>query len=421
MKILNLVKSQIYENFGMALATLRAHKLRSFLTVIGIVIGVITVMLISSIISGIDVGVTREIESLGTRSIYISRYSRATSVEERRAQLNRKPLTVQDAEAIAALPSVDVCVPMFDVTYDSQGKKVTVTGPNGKTSSEVRLNGTYPAYERVGTETLTEGRWFIDAESETGQNLAVIGQSVADSFFKFGSPVGQTIDIGGTEFRVIGMLQKREQFVGGGGHGPDRSNAIYMPYSAARRIKSDTKDIRLVATAADETRTAKEDISELLRVRRNDPFDKPDTFGMMTADSMIESFRSVTAGVALIMVLISSVGLLIGGIGVMNIMLVSVAERTREIGVRKAVGAKNRDILLQFLVEAMTLTGFGGLIGLFVGWLATFIVKLLLPSYVPLWAPVAGFFVSVGIGLVFGILPAWKAARLDPIEALRFE
>ncbi|MFL6229688.1 MAG: ABC transporter permease, partial [Pyrinomonadaceae bacterium] len=162
-------------------------------------------------------------------------------------------------------------------------------------------------------------------------------------------------------------------------------------------------------------------IEDLLRRRRHVPLEKPNDFALSTADSIVESFRSIMSGVALAMIAISSVGLMVGGIGVMNIMLVSVTERTKEIGTRKAIGARRSDILWQFLIEAMTLTGFGGLMGLLIGWALTLLIRLLLPSYVPLWAPVLGFFASVGIGLVFGLWPAWKAARLDPIEALRYE
>ena len=156
-------------------------------------------------------------------------------------------------------------------------------------------------------------------------------------------------------------------------------------------------------------------------IRDRVAYGEENNFSMETADSIIETFRSITQYVALAMVVISSIGLLIGGIGVMNIMLVSVTERTREIGIRKAVGAKQSDILLQFLIEAATLTGFGGIIGLLIGWGLTFLIALVFPSYVPLWAPLAGFFASVGIGIIFGLFPAWKAARLDPIESLRYE
>lgn len=167
--------------------------------------------------------------------------------------------------------------------------------------------------------------------------------------------------------------------------------------------------------------TALDEITDLLRIRRQVPFGKPNNFGVSTADSIIESFRAITLGVALAMIAISSVGLMVGGIGVMNIMLVSVTERTREIGVRKAIGGRRRDILWQFLIEAMTLTAVGGIVGLLLGWATTLIIRLIVPSYVPIWAPIAGFVSSVGIGLIFGLWPAWKAARLDPIVALRYE
>jgi putative ABC transport system permease protein len=195
-----------------------------------------------------------------------------------------------------------------------------------------------------------------------------------------------------------------------------------MPFGTARKLKPNADDIFILATArAGRMDQAKDQITDLLRVRRQVPFDKPNNFGLSTADSIIGQFRSITQGVAIAMIVISSVGLMIGGIGVMNIMLVSVTERTREIGIRKAIGAKRSDILTQFLIEAMTLTGIGGIIGLFIGWLLTLLIGLVFPSYVPLWAPVVGFVVSVGIGLIFGIFPAWKAARLDPIESLRYE
>ncbi len=168
-------------------------------------------------------------------------------------------------------------------------------------------------------------------------------------------------------------------------------------------------------------RTAMDQVTDSLRIRRQVPFGSPNNFGISTADSIIETFRSITFAIAIAMVAISSVGLLVGGIGVMNIMLVSVTERTREIGIRKAIGGRRRDIMWQFLIEAMTLTGMGGLIGLLMGWATTLLIKMVVPSYVPLWAPVVGFISSVGIGLLFGLWPAWKAARLDPIEALRYE
>jgi putative ABC transport system permease protein len=244
---------------------------------------------------------------------------------------------------------------------------------------------------------------------------------VADNFFPYGSPLEQTLDIGGNEFRVVGVLEKREQF-GGGEGSDDINNGIYIPFNVARKLKPNADDLFILAIArAGFMEEAKDQIADLLRVRRQVPFDKPNNFGMETAESIIGTFRSILAGVAIAMIAISSVGLMVGGIGVMNIMLVSVTERTKEIGVRKAIGARRKDILWQFLIEAMTLTGVGGLIGLGLGWATTLLIRLIIPSYVPLWAPVGGLVASVGIGLIFGLWPAWKAARLDPIEALRYE
>jgi putative ABC transport system permease protein len=236
-----------------------------------------------------------------------------------------------------------------------------------------------------------------------------------------GSAVGQTLSIGGNEFRVVGVLEKREQFLLGGG-GDDQNAVIYMPFNVARKLKPTADDVYILAVArVGMMEEAQDQITDMLRVRRQVPFGKPNNFGLQTAELFLSNFRSILSGVAIAMVVISSVGLMVGGIGVMNIMLVSVTERTREIGVRKAIGARRSDILWQFLIEAATLTGFGGLVGLTIGWLLTFLLRLVLPSYVPLWAPIGGFIASVGIGLIFGIWPAWKAARLDPIESLRYE
>jgi putative ABC transport system permease protein len=417
---MKLVRSDIYENFKMAIDTLRGNKLRSFLTVFGVVIGVITVMLIASIISGIDLSVRKEVESFGTRSIFIAKFQPGIHIGRlSREERMRKELTYDDAMALRALPAVEISVPFLDITNNFFGQKLMVTG-NGKTSASVQLQGTLPDYERTGTEVVIDGRYFTDVENDTNQQVVVIGSKVAEDFFPWTSPVDHTLDIGGNEFKVVGVLQKRETFLGG--DGDQQNNVIYMPFNVARKLKPNADDVFIMAIAKNgQMQEAKDQITDLLRIRRRVPFGAPDSFGMATADSIIEQFRAITGGIAIAMVVISSVGLMVGGIGVMNIMLVSVTERTREIGVRKAIGARRRDILWQFLIEAMTLTGAGGLIGLAVGWLLTLLVKLVVPSYVPLWAPLGGFIASVTIGLVFGLWPAWKAARLDPIESLRYE
>ena len=418
---MKILRSDIYENLRMALSTLLANKLRSFLTVFGVVIGVITVMLIASIISGIDVSVKKEVESFGTRSIFISKFNPGIHVGRlSREERMRKELTYDDAIALQSLPTVEISVPFLDITNNFFGQKLLVSG-GGKTTAGVALQGTLPEFERAGTQVISEGRFFTQSENDSKQDVCVIGSKVADDFFKFGSPVGQTIKIGADDFRVVGVLQKREQFLISGGS-DDQNNVIYLPYEVARKLKPNADDVYIMAVArAGMMDEAKDQVRDMLRVRRQVPFAAPDNFGMETAESILDNFRSITAGLAIAMVVISSVGLMVGGIGVMNIMLVSVTERTREIGVRKAIGAKRSDIMWQFLIEAATLTGIGGIVGLSIGWLLTLLLSLLRPSYVPLWAPVGGWVASVGIGLIFGLWPAWKAARLDPIESLRYE
>ncbi|HEX8686850.1 MAG TPA: ABC transporter permease, partial [Pyrinomonadaceae bacterium] len=373
---MRILRSDILENLWMALQTLRANKLRSFLTVIGVMIGVITVMLIASIISGIDEQVKKEIESFGTRSIFIMKFEPGIQVGRRsREERMRKELTYDDAVAVAQLPAVELAVPFLDITNNFFGRKLKVSTP-GKTSEAVRLEGTLPDFMRAGTDVVSEGRFFTQYENDTNQRVCVVRSRVAEDFFPGLSAVGQTIDIGGQDFKVIGVNQQREQLFGGSGS-DDINNGIYVPFNVARKLKPNEDDITILAVARPgQMDVAKDQITDLLRVRRQVPFGKPNSFGMATADSIIDQFRAITGGVGIAMVAISSVGLMVGGIGVMNIMLVSVTERTREIGVRKAIGARRRDILWQFLIEAATLTGFGGLVGLTIGWLLTLLVRL---------------------------------------------
>ncbi len=420
---MKIIGNSLIENFKMAMSTLRGNKLRSFLTIIGVIIGVITVMLISSIISGINVGVEKQIESFGTNSIFLNKYDSGIQIGRPSREIRmRKPLTQEDAEALKQLPTIETAVPLLDVSSNRWGAKILVTGKNGKTSSSVQLKGSTSDIEKTTIEILMQGRWFTQQEDDTKSDVAVIGQAVVDSYFPYVNPLGERIEISGREFRVIGVIEKKEQLFGGGGGGNDQSNIIYMPMGAALRIKPYSEDLRILAVAKEgKLAEARDQVQDLMRVRRQVPFGEKNNFSIETAASIIETFQSITAGVFLAMVVISSIGLMIGGIGVMNIMLVSVTERTREIGIRKAIGAKQSDILMQFLIEAATLTGFGGLIGLAIGWSLSFLISLVFPSYVPWWAPILGFFASVGIGIVFGLFPAWKAARLDPIESLRYE
>ncbi len=419
---MNFFRNDILENLKMAMDTLRMNKMRSFLTVLGVVIGVWTVMAIASIISGIDYAVTKQIESIGTNSIFVTKTERGVRFgPPTREERMRKPLTYEDAVSLGELPSVSVSTPILNITNDFFGRKLVVKS-SGKESAAVVLQGVTPDYEQTGIWLMSAGRFFTKSENDSREEVCVIGSSVAEQFFPMLNPLDKMLTIGGREFRVIGVLEKREQLFGGGEGSNDQNNIIFMPFSLAQKLKPRADDVYITVVAKPGMLTqALDEVTGQLRIRRQVLFDQPNNFGLATADGIISTFRSITFGVALAMVVISSVGLMVGGIGVMNIMLVSVTERTREIGIRKAIGGRRRDILWQFLIEAMTLTGMGGLIGLGIGWLTTLLIRMVVPSYVPLWAPIAGFVSSVGIGLVFGLWPAWKAARLDPIVALRYE
>lgn len=415
---LELSSSIFYENLKMAITTLHNHKLRSFLTMTGVVIGIINIMLISSVISGIDLAVKKEVESFGTRTINIYKFDLGFTDQSGREQRTRKPLTLEDSEALARLDSVETSVPFLNIS--AQVGKKRLSDQSGKILNPTTVYGTSPEVEKSNVDVLIEGRWFTKNENETKADVCVIGDQVKENYFSFRNPLGETLDIGGRKFRVIGVLQKRRQFLNA--DADQASNIIYIPIESTKRLKPQVDNLYIQVIAKEgQLIKALDDVRDLLRLRRNTSLSAPDNFSLSTADSLIEKFHEITVGIAAAMVGISSIGLFVGGIGVMNIMLVSVSERTHEIGLRKAIGAKRSDILIQFLVEASTLTGLGGITGLLIGWLLTFLVNLFMPSYVPLWAPVIGFATSVSIGIVFGLLPAWRAANLDPIEALRYE
>ena len=284
------------------------------------------------------------------------------------------------------------------------------------------VQGTLPAYFRMGNTEVTEGRFFTDGENLTRADVCVIGRDVANTLFPQVNALEKEIMINGRTYRVIGVLKKREMFISPADDPGNENKAVYLPYNTVRKIWPNIKENFVMAQfAAGKEEQAIDEIRSVLRKNRKVAYGQPDSFGIQTSQGIIQQFKSITGGVFLLMVAISSVGLLIGGIGVMNIMLVSVTERTKEIGVRKAIGARKRDIVLQFLIEAATLTGLGGVVGILIGWGLAEIIKLVMPTFLPMWAPIVGFVVSVGLGVSFGLWPAWKAARLDPIEALRYE
>jgi ABC-type antimicrobial peptide transport system permease subunit len=284
------------------------------------------------------------------------------------------------------------------------------------------VTGVTVEYFNMGVVRIAEGRSPTLSEESRRAQVAVIGIDVANTLMPNIDAVGKNILIKGQPFEVIGVLQRRETFLVSADDPNNENKSVYIPYSTIRKFYPQFNDNFVMAQAYPGRVTeAFEDIRGLMRQRRGVGYNEPDNFSVTTSDRILEQFDQIVGGVFALMVAISSVGLLVGGIGVMNVMLVSVTERTKEIGVRKAIGARKADIVWQFLVEAMTLTAFGGLLGVASGWLLAMLIRMILPSYVPLWAPISGLTASLLIGLVFGMWPAVKAANLDPIEALRYE
>lgn len=421
---MKLIRSDFIENLLMAFDTLWHNKLRSFLTVLGVTVGTVTVIVIAAFVSGIDSRVSKEIEAFGTNSVYAFKFDpgfNIASMEER----TRPPLTEADADAIREECENCIWVSPFmsPVDYTSGPFVPRVMVRNKEIEmSNATVTGSSSDYFQMGVTHLDEGRFFTREEELTRAKVAVLGVDVANTLFPYSNAVGEEIQIEGRHYRVIGVLAEREIFLTASDDPNNENKAVYLPFKTIKQQYPANEDCFIMTVAKPgKVNDALDEIKDILRRRRNVPFGKPDNFGVTTSDQILEQFGAITGGIFLLMVAISSVGLLIGGIGVMNIMLVSVTERTKEIGIRKAIGARRLDIVTQFLIEAATLTGIGGIIGIVLGVVLALLIRQILPTYIPVWAPIAGFVVSVGLGIVFGLWPAWKAARLDPIEALRFE
>lgn len=406
------------ESALMALDTLRTNKLRSSLTILGVSVGVITVIFMVSIIQGLNKAFAEQVESLGSNTIFVSKFQPSFGRPPGPDEIHRKDLTMEDAEALRReAPSIAGVSPIHRMIA------VTARYRDKQTDTPILL-GVTPYYEFVHSQYVARGRFIKDLDMDNRENVAIIGVDVARALFPYEDPVDKEIRINGNPYHVIGVMEPLGNFLG-----QSRDNSIFIPISTFDKYYPDRPFPEVVffiivrPQSRAYVKSAMDEITDILRRRRRVPAGQPNNFGLSSQDSLLDIYNQLTGATALVLTAISFVALMIGGIGVMNIMLVSVTERTREIGVRKAVGATKLNILAQFLIEAVVLTAIGGLAGLGVGELLAVIINSYspLPAFVPLWAIGVGVGISAAVGIVFGLWPAWKAARLDPIEALRWE
>jgi len=410
------------ENVQMAFNALRANRFRSALTVLGIIIGITTVVTVSSLLTGLRKGIVTFFQEFGPNNIFVARYSGDPGAPPRQKEVRRKPLRPEYAETIKRLaPSVeDVSIQLF-VPSITRGQPITARVP-GFESDNVNMASSTANNFQISPRDLAAGRVFTTEEDNRAAKVTVIGASLAEVLFPDGKAVGKGIIVSGAEYTVIGVFAPAK---GGffGENGLDYQ--VLIPLQTARQRYPQLDNFFITVRAKEGLRDqALDETQAIVRKLRRVPTGVDNDFNISTADQIIKQFDQITGAVLMVSIAISALGLLVGGIGVMNIMLVSVTERTREIGIRKAIGARARDIVFQFLTEAVTLTCAGGAIGIVLSIMVTLLVGLLvpsLPSEVPPWAVATGFFVSVMVGVFFGVWPAFKASRLDPVEALRYE
>lgn len=406
----------IKESALLALDTLRANLLRSGLTILGVCIGVVTIIFMVSIIQGLNRAFAEQIEALGSNTVFATRFDPGIKRQPSNEELHRDDLTTDDADAMRAELSAALAVSPIRRVLQSTARY------EDRQTDTPALVGVTPYYEETQSAYVGTGRFVTDADLRERSNVVILGVDLIPTLFPYEDPLDKQIKINGTPFRVVGVMEKQGNFFG-----QSRDNLLYIPLTSFDKYHPDPFLPGTIIIVRPQTRAdvqlTQDEMTDILRRRRRVPAGAPDNFGVSSQDSLLDFYNQLTSATALVLTAISFVALMIGGIGVMNIMLVSVTERTKEIGIRKAVGATRGNILSQFLIEAATLTFIGGIVGLIIGETASLLTNYYspLPAYVPLWAILVGIGVSASVGIVFGLYPAWKAARLDPIEALRYE
>ncbi len=416
---------KLTEQIALALDTLRKNLLRSGLTILGIVIGITTVIAVSSVINGLNDNVLGGIRDLGSDTIIAYRFPWASLSRPPSDWFTRKELLPEFADDMAQLPHVKAASPSMRIFQPQFGVGTSDVRRGSYRAKNVILQGNAPSITQIFDLKIATGREFNGTDTEHRAPVVLLGFDTVNLLFPegFDKAVGQEVTIDGQLFTVIGTLQKRRQGISGGSNPED--NIALMPVTTLRKLYPNRRDYVIFAKASDPQYVgeAVEEIRELLRRKRRLANNKPDDFALFTSDYFLDLWNKISGLIFLLMFAVASVGLLVGGIGVMNIMLVSVTERTREIGVRKAIGAKRSNILMQFLIEAVTLSALGGIIGVIFGAGLTMLLKyaIHMPAVLSAGWMITALVLCALIGIGFGIYPAWKAARLDPVEALRYE